>query len=107
MGSPTFGSHQAAKQVVPRYSNTNSNQHCQSETAQGNGYDVYDIYDLGEFDQKGSRATKWGTKDELLELSSKGKEIGIGLYWDAVLNHKAAADKKEKVRVVEVDSNGV
>ncbi|GAA5976021.1 hypothetical protein JCM11641_003260, partial [Rhodosporidiobolus odoratus] len=27
----------------------------------GNGYDIYDIWDLGEFDQKGGVATKWGT----------------------------------------------
>jgi len=67
---------------------------------------VYDLYDLGEFDQKGSIRTKWGTKEELLSLSKKSQELGIGLYWDAVLNHKAAADKKEKVKVVEVDSNG-
>lgn len=63
------------------------------------------MYDLGEFDQKGSVRTKWGTKDDLLELSKKSKDQGIGLYWDAVLNHKAAADKKEKVTVVEVDDN--
>jgi len=63
------------------------------------------LYDLGEFDQKGSVRTKWGTKDDLLELSKKSKDQGIGLYWDAVLNHKAAADKKEKVTVVEVDDN--
>lgn len=74
---------------------------------QGNGYDIYDLYDLGEFDQKGSTRTKWGTKEELLALSKKGEELGIGLYWDAVLNHKAAADKKEKVKVVEVNSNGI
>lgn len=61
---------------------------------------------MGEFDQKGGVATKWGTKEQLLELSSKAKELGVGLYWDAVLNHKAAADKKEKVKVVEVDQNG-
>ena len=64
------------------------------------------MYDLGEFDQKGSTATKWGTKEQLLSLSKKSEESGIGLYWDAVLNHKAAADTKEKVKVVEVDSNG-
>ncbi|KAF1344965.1 putative alpha-amylase [Delphinella strobiligena] len=78
---------------------------CKASSTEGNGYDIYDLYDLGEFDQKGSVRTKWGTKEELLALSKKGKEHGIGLYWDAVLNHKAAADKKEKVKVVEVDSN--
>ncbi|KAK5004112.1 hypothetical protein LTR28_009332, partial [Elasticomyces elasticus] len=32
---------------------------CKASSPEGNGYDVYDLYDLGEFDQKGSRATKW------------------------------------------------
>jgi alpha-amylase len=41
----------------------------------------------------------------LLELSHKAKELGVGLYWDAVLNHKAGADKTETCRVVEVDPN--
>lgn len=75
---------------------------CKASSPEGNGYDVYDLYDLGEFDQKGGKRTKWGTKDELLELSAKAKELGIGLYWDAVLNHKAGADKKEKAHAVEV-----
>lgn len=70
-----------------------------------NGYDIYDLYDLGEFDQKGGVSTKWGTKEELLVLSKKAKELGIGLYFDAVLNHKAGADNKEKCNVIEVDND--
>jgi alpha-amylase len=72
---------------------------------QGNGYDVYGLYDLGEFDQKGGVATISGTKDELLALSSLAKGNGIGLYSDAFLNQKAAADKKEKCHVAKVDFN--
>ncbi|KAK6829418.1 Glucan 1-4-alpha-maltohexaosidase [Apiospora arundinis] len=68
-----------------------------------NGYDVYDLYDLGEFEQKGSRATKWGSKEDLVELSRKAEEVGVGLYFDAVLNHKAGADEKEKCQIQEVD----
>lgn len=30
------------------------------------GYGVYDVYDLGEFDQKGSIKTKYGSKEEYL-----------------------------------------
>ena len=30
------------------------------------GYGVYDLYDLGEFDQKGTVATKYGTREEYL-----------------------------------------
>jgi len=38
-----------------------------------------------------------------MQICGKTKELGIGLYWDAVLNHKAGADKTEKCRVVEVN----
>jgi alpha-amylase len=74
--------------------------------ATGNGYDAYDLWDLGEFDQKGTRRTKWGTKEELLELSRVAKQHGIGLMWDAVLNHKAAADGVEDVMAVKCDPQG-
>ncbi|EAW07299.1 putative alpha-amylase [Aspergillus clavatus NRRL 1] len=76
---------------------------CKAMEPEGNGYDIYDLYDLGEFDQKGTRATKWGTKEELLELSLAAQDLGIGLYWDAVLNHKAGADFTERFMAVEVD----
>ena len=76
---------------------------CKGANTQGNGYDIYDLYDLGEFDQKGSVATKWGTKDELVQLCRRAKELGIELYFDAVLNHKAGADRTEKCLAVEVD----
>lgn len=72
---------------------------------QANGYDIYDLYDLGEFDQKGGRPTKWGSKEELLELCHAAKGLGISLYFDAVLNHKAGADEKEKCRIQEVDQS--
>ena len=31
------------------------------------GYGVYDLYDLGEFDQKGTVRTKYGTMEEYLD----------------------------------------
>lgn len=76
---------------------------CKGSSTTGNGYDIYDLYDLGEFDQKGGVATKWGTKEELLKLAATAKENNVGLYFDAVLNHKFAADRKEKCQAVEVD----
>lgn len=78
---------------------------CKASSPSGNGYDIYDLYDLGEFDQKGGRTTKWGTKEELLKMVQKAGEVGVGIYWDAVLNHKASADHEEKCRVQEVDPN--
>ncbi|EPE63244.1 alpha-amylase [Exiguobacterium sp. S17] len=68
------------------------------------GYGVYDLYDLGEFDQKGTVATKYGTKQELLEATKHAQELGMQVYMDVVLNHKAGADATEKFDVLEVDS---
>lgn len=30
-----------------------------ADAPNGNGYGIYDLFDLGEFEQKGSVATKW------------------------------------------------
>lgn len=73
-----------------------------ASSPEGNGYDIYDLWDLGEFEAKGDRATKWGTKEELLELTKKMKELGIVAYCDAVLNHKAGADYTETFKAIEV-----
>ena len=56
------------------------------------GYGVYDTYDLGEFDQKGSVATKYGTKDEYLNAIRALKEQGMRVMADIVLNHRMGAD---------------
>ncbi|MGF1575426.1 MAG: alpha-amylase [Cyanophyceae cyanobacterium] len=60
-----------------------------------NGYGVYDLFDLGEFDQKGSVRTKYGTKDEYLEAIQVAQAAGIHIYADVVLNHRMGADEKE------------
>ncbi|GAA5974929.1 hypothetical protein JCM5350_004508 [Sporobolomyces pararoseus] len=73
-----------------------------ASSQEGNGYDIYDLFDLGEFDQKGGVATKWGTKEELLALTKRMKELGIVAYCDAVLNHKAGADYTETFKAIEV-----
>ena len=62
------------------------------------GYGVYDMYDLGEFDQKGSIPTKYGTKDEYLEAIIKLKQAGIEVYADIVLNHKMGADSLQTIK---------
>ncbi|MEH2286115.1 alpha-amylase [Nostoc sp.] len=61
------------------------------------GYGVYDMYDLGEFDQKGSVRTKYGTKDEYISAVKAAKAAGIRVYADVVLNHKLGADLEEEV----------
>lgn len=67
------------------------------------GYGIYDLYDLGEFDQHGEVRTKYGTKDDYLALINALKEEDIATYADVVLNHKAAADEKETCLAVKVN----
>ena len=66
------------------------------------GYGVYDLFDLGEFDQKGTIRTKYGTKADYLAAIASLKENGIEPLADVILNHKAAADHTETFTVVEV-----
>ena len=61
------------------------------------GYSAYDLYDLGEFNQKGSIETKYGTKDEYLEAIQELHNNNIRVYADIVLNHKIGADEPETV----------
>ncbi|SGY14170.1 BQ5605_C010g06087 [Microbotryum silenes-dioicae] len=101
------------------------------QSPEDNGYGVYDIYDLGEFDTKGGKATKWGTKEEYIDCIKTCKKNGIVVYIgqsstgsrlspsvktdltrtfckllsDAVLNHKAGADEAEPFMATEVDEN--
>lgn len=79
---------------------------CKAGWQGSNGYDVYDAYDLGEFDQKGSRRTKFGDKQDLMDLSSYARKIGVELCWDAILNHRSSADYTEKCQAVKVDAQG-
>lgn len=69
------------------------------------GYGSYDLFDLGEFDQKGSIRTKYGRKDQLKNLIEEIHQRGMSVYADVVLNHKAGADRKESFDAVMVDEN--
>ncbi|KAF9896373.1 hypothetical protein BX616_007582, partial [Lobosporangium transversale] len=71
-------------------------------SAEDVGYGVYDLWDMGEFDQKGTIATKYGTKDELKAAIDECRNYGIRVYFDAVLNHKAAGDETEVFKAVAV-----
>jgi alpha-amylase len=73
--------------------------------ANDQGYGVYDLYDLGEFDQKGSRRTRYGEKAELLRAVSALKAQQIRVYADMVFNQRSGADETEQVeaRVVNAD----
>ena len=67
------------------------------------GYSAYDLWDLGEFNQKGTVRTKYGTKEELIDAINELHKYGINVYLDAVLNHKGGADETERFLAIEVD----
>jgi len=60
-------------------------------------------WDLGEFNQKNTVATRWGTKEELLKACRVAKDNKVDIIIDAVLGHKLGADKYEKFQAVSVD----
>ena len=64
------------------------------------GYSVYDMYDLGEFDQKDTVRTKYGTKEEYKEAIQAFHNAGINVFADIVLNHRMGGDELEEVTAV-------
>jgi alpha-amylase len=84
------------------------------------GYDVYDRFDLGEFDAKNTVRTLHGSKEELqaainalhgFEKSASGDLVRdsskkyIQVYGDIVLNHTAGGDLDDFWQAVRVDKN--
>lgn len=59
------------------------------------GYDPYDLYDLGSKDQKGTVATRFGTKAEYLSYVARAHANGLRVYADVVLNHSGGADSAQ------------
>ncbi|RYZ20532.1 MAG: alpha-amylase [Chitinophagaceae bacterium] len=74
-----------------------------TEGAASVGYDVYDLYDLGEFDQKGSVRTRYGTRDEYAAAVKALQEAGIQVIADIVLNHLGGGEQTETVMAQPVD----
>ena len=60
------------------------------------GYDVYDYFDLGAYDQKGRTETWFGTQQALLDLIQAAHTNSFQVYADVVLNHNSGADAQEK-----------
>jgi alpha-amylase len=59
------------------------------------GYGVYDLFDLGEFDQKETVRTKYGTRDEYLAGIKAAQGAGLQVYADVVFNQKLGGDEPE------------
>jgi alpha-amylase len=69
------------------------------------GYGVYDHFDLGEFDQKGSVRTKYGTREEYLNAIRTAQGAGLQVYADIVFNHKLGGDHEEEFRATPYNPN--
>ena len=59
------------------------------------GYDVYDYYDIGGYDQKGGTATWFGTEAELRSLITAAHAAKMEVYADLVLHQNSGADAQE------------
>ncbi len=59
------------------------------------GYNPYDYYDLGDFDQKGGKPTWFGSKEDLLDLIKIAHSYGMQVYADMVFNHNSGGDAEE------------
>jgi alpha-amylase len=58
------------------------------------GYDPFDYFDLGEFDQRGGVETWFGGKVDLVALVEAAHARGMQVYADAVYNHMSGGDSE-------------
>ena len=53
------------------------------------GYDPFDYYDFGQYDQMGSVETRFGSKTELESLISRAHNAKLSVIADIVINHNS------------------
>jgi glucan-binding YG repeat protein len=72
------------------------------------GYAIYDRYDLGEFNQgpNNTRATKYGTSDELKSMINSLHSNGLKVQEDLVPNQMMGLSGREAVYVKRTDDSG-
>ena len=58
------------------------------------GYDPYDYFDFGNFNQNGSTETRFGSKTELVSLITKAHTENIKVYADIVINHNSGGQSE-------------
>lgn len=55
------------------------------------GYDQFDPFDLGDKNQRGTIRTRYGTKDQLLQVVEFAHRFGLRVYFDNIMNHHGFA----------------
>lgn len=63
-----------------------------SNGANSMGYDPYDYFDFGQYNQKGSIETRFGSNTELASLITTAHANNLQVYADMVLNHNSGGD---------------
>ena len=53
------------------------------------GYDLFDPFDLGGRNQRGTVKTRYGTEAELINMIEVAHRFGIRVYADNIMNHRA------------------
>lgn len=52
------------------------------------GYDLFDPFDLGDKNQRGTIRTRYGTKEELRRAVELAHRLGLRVYFDNIMNHR-------------------
>lgn len=58
------------------------------------GYGIFDLYDLGNYHQKGTVETRFGSRAELEEMIRAMHRNQIAVYADIVMNHLYSSDEQ-------------
>jgi alpha-amylase len=61
------------------------------------GYGIFDLYDLGNYNQKGTTETRFGSRSELEEMMDSLHANGVDVYADIVLNHLYTGEDEDEV----------
>lgn len=57
------------------------------------GYSIFDHFDLGNYDQRGTKETRYGSQSELENMVHAMHERGIEVYSDTILHHLVSDNK--------------
>ncbi len=52
------------------------------------GYDLFDPFDLGDRNQRGTIPTRYGTRAQLLQAVEMAHRFGLRVYFDNITNHR-------------------
>src|SRR5687768_5442304 len=63
------------------------------------GFAVFDRFDLGDQNQRGTTPTRYGTTEELKSMVRTAHRFGIRVYFDVVMNHNGNPNGIENLGV--------